>query len=178
MTLSNRLPCVGFIGLGVMGRPMATHLARAGYPMRLFDVAPGFAGTLAASLGDGAQACATPKELARDSEIVVTMVPNGEVVRDLVTSDDGLLAAMAPGTLLLDTSSSEPWLTEQSAALLAARGVANGRRAGVGALWGAEAAELVFMVGGAAADVERVRPLLDVMGKAVFHLGPLAAGMR
>jgi 3-hydroxyisobutyrate dehydrogenase len=170
-----RLPSVGFIGLGVMGRPMATHLARAGCTMYLHDARPGLAEELARSL-PGARAAASPAALARHCEIVVTMVPNGQVVHELVAGADGLRDAMAPGTLLLDTSSSEPWLTEQSAAVLAARGVAMVDAPVSGAQWGAEAAELVFMVGGAAADVQRVRPLLDVMGKVVFHLGDLGAG--
>ncbi len=175
MTISNRLPSVGFVGLGVMGRPMATYLARAGYSLHLFDAAPGLAETVAGALPN-THASRTPAALARASEIVVTMVPNGQVVRDLVAGGDGLLQGLASGALLLDTSSSEPWLTEQSAALLAARGVAMVDAPVSGAQWGAEAAELVLMVGGAKADVERVRPLLEVMGKAVFHLGGLAAG--
>ena len=91
-------------------------------------------------------------------------------------------AASAPhcapetGALVLDTSSSEPWLTEATARRLADAGVAMVDAPVSGAEWGAKAAELVFMCGGAAADVERVRPLLEVMGKAVFHLGPIGAG--
>ncbi|MGZ5241618.1 MAG: NAD(P)-binding domain-containing protein, partial [Caldimonas sp.] len=89
------LPRVGFVGLGVMGRPMASHLAAAGHSMQLFDIDPGVAEALAATLPD-----------ARASDIVVTMVPNGRVVRELVTGDDGLLHGLAAGALLLDTSSS------------------------------------------------------------------------
>jgi len=107
---------------------------------------------------------------------VITMVPNGEVVRDLVAGPEGLLAGFRPGSLLLDTSSSEPWLTHESGRLLAERGVAMVDAPVSGAQWGAEQAELVFMVGGDSIDVARVRPLLDVMGRAVFHLGPLGAG--
>jgi 3-hydroxyisobutyrate dehydrogenase-like beta-hydroxyacid dehydrogenase len=112
----------------------------------------------------------------RASDIVVAMVPNGEVVRDLIGGDDGLLQGFVPGALLLDTSSSEPWLTEQSAAQLRPHGVAMVDAPVSGAEWGAKAAELVFMVGGAAADLERVRPLLEAMGKAIFHVGGLGAG--
>ncbi|HZV93968.1 MAG TPA: NAD(P)-dependent oxidoreductase [Caldimonas sp.] len=166
---------VGFIGLGVMGGPMAGHLSRAGHALRLFDLAPGRAAGIAASL-EGARAFDSPAALARECDVVVTMVPNGEVVHSLITGDDGLLHGMAPGSLLLDTSSCEPWLTERSAALLASRGVAMVDAPVSGAQWGAEAAELVFMVGGAAADVERVRPLLEVMGQAVFHVGGTGAG--
>ena len=86
------------------------------------------------------------------------------------------MQGFAPGALLLDTSSSEPWLTEGTAALLAGRGVAMVDAPVSGAEWGAKAAELVFMVGGAPADLERVRPLLDRMGVSVFHVGGLGAG--
>ena len=175
MTTPNSLPSIGFIGLGVMGRPMASHLAAAGYPMHLFDAAPGAAEALASRVPN-ARAAATPAVLARASEIVITMLPNGQVVHELVTGADGLLEGFAPGALLLDTSSSEPWLTERSAALLAARGVAMVDAPVSGAQWGAEAAELVFMVGAAPTDLVRVRPLLEKMGKAIFHVGGLGAG--
>jgi len=168
---------IGFAGLGVMGRPMASHLAAAGHAMTLFDVAPGLAHDVAASLGRAAaHVAATPAELAARSDIVVTMVPNGAVVQDIVCGDDGLLRGFRPGSLLLDTSSSEPWLTEATGRLLAAAGVAMVDAPVSGAQWGAEKAELVFMCGGSEADLERVRPLLDCMGKSVFHLGPLGAG--
>ena len=105
------------------------------------------------------------------------MVPNGAVVQSLVDGDRGLLQGLGPGALLLDTSSSEPWLTEATArrarATPASPWSTRRSRARSGAR---KAAELVFMCGGAAADLERVRPLLELMGKAVFHLGPLGAG--
>ena len=154
---------------------MASHLARAGHPLQLFDAAPGVAASLAGTLPN-ATAADSPAALAAASDIVVTMVPNGEVVRSLVGGDQGLLQGFAPGALLLDTSSSEPWLTEGTAEALGARGVAMVDAPVSGAEWGAQAAELVFMVGGAAADLERVRPLLAAMGKAVFHVGGLGAG--
>ena len=172
--MTTRPLSLGFAGLGVMGRPMASHLAAAGHAMTLYDVVPGLASELAASLG--AHAASTPAELAARSDVVVTMVPNGSVVQRLVCGDDGLLRGLKPGALVLDTSSSEPWLTEATGRLVAAAGCAMVDAPVSGAQWGAEAAELVFMCGGSEADIERVRPLLDVMGKAVFHLGPLGAG--
>ncbi len=175
--MTSRLPSLGFAGLGVMGRPMAGHLAAAGHAMTLYDVAPGLAQSVASTLADrGAHVAATPAELAARSDVVITMVPNGAVVQELACGDDGLLRGFRPGSLLLDTSSSEPWLTEATGRLLAAAGVAMVDAPVSGAQWGAEAAELVFMCGGAAADIERVRPLLERMGKAIFHLGPLGAG--
>src|SRR5436190_23513847 len=105
MNASASLPRVGFVGLGVMGRPMASPLSRAGHPLQLFDIAPGVAAGLAETLPN-AVAAASPAALAAASDIVVTMVPNGEVVRSLVDGDEGLLQGFAPGALLLDTSSS------------------------------------------------------------------------
>jgi 3-hydroxyisobutyrate dehydrogenase-like beta-hydroxyacid dehydrogenase len=143
--------------------------------MTLHDAAAGRAQEVAATLA-GAHVAATPAELAARSDIVVTMVPNGAVVQSLVAGEAGLLRGLRRGALLLDTSSSEPWLSEATGRMLEGAGVAMVDAPVSGAEWGAKAAELVFMCGGAAAHIERARPLLDRMGKAVFHLGPLGAG--
>jgi 3-hydroxyisobutyrate dehydrogenase-like beta-hydroxyacid dehydrogenase len=165
---------VGFVGLGVMGLPMARHLAAAGYRLRLHD-ADAAAAERAADATGGAVA-ATPAALAAGCDVVVTMLPDGRVVQQVALGPGGLVEGLARGALLLDTSSAEPWLTRQTAAALAERGVAMVDAPVSGARWGAEAAELVFMVGGAAADVERVRPLLQRLGRAVHHVGPIGAG--
>ena len=169
---------IGFIGMGVMGAPMAINLAAAGYPVTIFDSDPARAAA-AARGGRGIAVAASAAELAAGAEVVITMLPHGEVVRQVtcgVAGADGIGAAMKPGALLLDTSSSEPWHTRATAVVLAARGVAMVDAPVSGAQWGAEAAELVFMVGGSATDLARVRPLLDAMGRAVHHVGPLGAG--
>jgi 3-hydroxyisobutyrate dehydrogenase-like beta-hydroxyacid dehydrogenase len=167
---------IGFVGLGVMGAPMASHLVRAGHRLRLHDARLGVARALAQSLGGEARAWDTPAALAEGCDIVVTMLPNGQVVQQVALGEQGLYLGMQPGALLLDTSSAEPWLTKQTAAALAERGVAMVDAPVSGAQWGAEAAELVFMVGGSAADVLRVQPLLQRMGRAVHHVGALGAG--
>ncbi|EWC42447.1 NAD-binding protein [Pseudomonas stutzeri] len=175
MTTQISKPRIGFIGLGVMGAPMATCLANAGFSLALYDVSPLLAEELSLVLPD-AMACRNPAEVGRNSDIVVTMLPNGRVVNQVVTAEDGLLAGMAPGSLLLDTSSSEPWLTRETAVLLEKQGIEMVDAPVSGAQWGAQSAELVFMVGGSERNVERVRPLLDAMGRAVFHLGDLTCG--
>lgn len=167
---------IGFVGLGVMGAPMATHLARAGHRLRLHDANAATARQLAQTLGGAAAAADTPAALAEGCDLVVTMLPNGQVVQQVALGEQGLLQGLKRGALLLDTSSAEPWLTRQTAAALAERGVAMVDAPVSGAQWGAEAAELVFMVGGSAADLQRVRPLLERMGRAVHHVGPLGAG--
>jgi 3-hydroxyisobutyrate dehydrogenase-like beta-hydroxyacid dehydrogenase len=165
---------IGFIGLGVMGAPMAKHLALAGHAMTLLDADAQTTRSVAEAIGG--RAVATPREVAQASEIVITMLPNGEVVRDVALGPAGLLGGLRRGALLLDCSSAEPWITEQTAQALAARGASMVDAPVSGAQWGAQEAKLVFMVGGADADVARVRPLLDAMGRAVFHLGGVGAG--
>ena len=170
----NQPLAIGFIGLGVMGAPMAGHLARAGHSLTLLDANADTARDLAATLG--AKAAVTPAEVAARSDIVITMLPNGSVVQQVALGEQGLLQGLRPGALLLDTSSSEPWLTQATGAALAAVGVTMVDAPVSGAAWGAAEANLVFMVGGDAANLARVRPLLDLMGRAVFHLGGLGAG--
>ena len=166
---------IGFIGMGVMGAPMAVNLAAAGFAVTVFDTDRARA-EAAARATQGVAVAAGAAELAGAADVVITMLPDGEVVRRVVCGVGGIGAAMKPGALLLDTSSSEPWHTRATAAVLAAGGVAMVDAPVSGAQWGAQAAELVFMVGGASADLARVRPLLDAMGRAVHHVGPLGAG--
>ena len=167
---------IGFIGLGVMGAPMAGHLARAGHRLTLLDADPALAPRLAAQFGGACRAVETPAAVAAASDIVITMLPNGSVVQQVALGEHGLIAGLRPGALLLDTSSAEPWLTQATAQALAAKGATVVDAPVSGAAWGAAEANLVFMVGGSAADVARVRPLLDRMGRAVFHLGEVGAG--
>ncbi len=163
---------VGFVGLGVMGAPMATHLSKGGCELALFDI-DGEAMRTVAEIGALAN---SPREVAEHSDVVFTMLPDGKVVQHVTLGEEGLIRGFKPGALLVDTSSSEPWLTRETGAALAKRGVAMLDVPVSGAQWGAQAAELVFMAGGEAKDLERVRPLLDRMGRKVFHLGPLGAG--
>jgi 3-hydroxyisobutyrate dehydrogenase-like beta-hydroxyacid dehydrogenase len=169
------LPRVGFVGLGVMGTPMSAHLAAAGYSVTVFDIDPVTSRALAAAEPRVAVA-ASLAHLAAESDIVMTMLPDGHVVHDVVAGSGGLAAALSAGSLLIDTSSSQPWLTVETAAVLDAFSVHMVDAPVSGAQWGAQAAELVFMVGGSDADVSRAAPLLDVLGRATFHLGPLGSG--
>lgn len=155
-----------------MGAPMATHLAKAGHELTLYDIDRDATRKLS---GVGA-AVASPREVAERSDIVITMLPDGKVVRDVSLGDQGLIHGFKPGSLLVDTSSSEPWLTQETGASLKERGIAMIDAPVSGAQWGAQAAELVFMAGGAGQDLERARPLLERMGRKVFHLGELGAG--
>jgi 3-hydroxyisobutyrate dehydrogenase len=117
-----------------------------------------------------------PREVAANSDIVVTMLPSGEYVRDVAVGAGGLLEGFKGGELVIDTSSCEPWLTIATAERLAAQNVAMVDCATSGAEWGAKAATLVFMMGGDPAAAERAKPVLSAMGKHMFHLGPIGAG--
>ena len=166
---------LGFIGLGVMGTPMAGHLAKAGYRVTAFDCDPARVASLAASSATVAAAL-SPKDVAAASDIVITMLPSGKEVNDVALGGYGIVHGLKPGGLLLDTSSSDPRDTRATAAKLAERGIAMVDAPVSGAEAGAKSAQLVFMVGGEARDVARVRPLLDILGKTHFHLGPTGSG--
>lgn len=175
MTAQSEQSRVGLVGLGIMGTPMAGHLADAGRLVGVHDVDPDAVAAFVEK-HPSVKAATGPAELAASCDIVVTMLPDGHVVQEVVLGENGLAEGFAGGALLVDTSSSQPWLTKQTAARLAERGLAMVDAPVSGAQWGAEAAELVFMVGGAEPDVERARPLLETLGRAVFHLGPLGSG--
>jgi 3-hydroxyisobutyrate dehydrogenase len=166
---------VGFIGLGIMGGPMASHLAAAGYPLSVYDLDPTAAERLL-KIHPGVGVGTDPASVGQHVDVAITMLPDGEQVRQVALGPNGLAETLPAGTLLLDCSSAQPWLTRSTAAALAERGIGMVDAPVSGAQWGAEAAELVFMVGGADDDVARVRPLLDVLGRAVFHVGPLGSG--
>jgi 3-hydroxyisobutyrate dehydrogenase-like beta-hydroxyacid dehydrogenase len=166
---------IGFIGLGVMGAPMAGHLAAAGYPLCIHDLDPSRT-RLVHELHPGVTIAADPAAVGAVADVVITMLPDGDQVQKVALGPSGLRETIAPGALLLDTSSAQPWLTLATAQALAEQGVATVDAPVSGARWGAEQADLVFMVGGHVDDVARVRPLLDLLGRSVHHLGPLGSG--
>jgi 3-hydroxyisobutyrate dehydrogenase len=158
-----------------MGVPMAEHLAAAGYPLTVYDIDHNAIARLQARRPNVGLAN-SPRGVAEVSDIVMTMLPSGREVRDTVLGPDGLQQGFEPGGLLLDTSSSEPWYTKEIAASLATAGVGMVDAPVSGAEAGAINAELVFMAGGDEASLNRARPLFDILGKRVFHLGPTGAG--
>lgn len=165
---------IGFIGLGVMGSRMLRHLVNGGHSATIFDVDAGTTKKVAAETG--ASPAENPHAVAAAAEIVITMLPNGQVVRDVVFGESGLSQGFQPGAMLVDTSSAEPWITRETAERLAQQGVDMVDAPVSGAEEGARTATLVFMCGGSEAGIARARPLLDLMGKHVFHVGPIGAG--
>ncbi len=169
-------PRVGFVGLGNMGAPMAENLLKAGFELVLGDADP-------ARLAGFAARAAVPASLAalgRASELVVTMLPDGKTVRKVLCgtagSNDGVLAGLAAGSLVIDMSSSAPVGTRELGAELAARGVALVDAPVSGGVKRAVDGTLAIMAGGTAADIERCRPLLAAMGRDIFPTGKLGSG--
>ncbi|MFC5302415.1 NAD(P)-dependent oxidoreductase [Azospira restricta] len=164
---------LGFVGLGTMGRPMATRLLRAGHELAVWARRPEAAAPLVAA---GATPCASAAEVARRSEIVFTIVTYGRDVEAVVFGDDGLAAGFAPDSILVDMSTIAPGLARDIASRLAAQGVHMLDAPVSGGGVGAAAGTLAIMAGGEAAVLERVRPLFAVLGKTLVHVGGNGAG--
>ena len=154
--------------------PLA-HVSSTAAPGCVYDVDPA-ASQRVLSEHPNAVVATTPAEVAAHSHVVIMMLPDGEAVRAAVLGDDGLITALRPGSLVLDTTSSQPWLTTGTGAALAAISVDMVDAAVSGAQWGAQAADLVFMIGVQPESVERVRPILEVLGRSIFHVGALGSG--
>lgn len=161
---------VGVIGLGLMGKPMAANLLRAGFETTVWNRSRAAVDELAAQ---GARPAATPEELAPAAELVVTMLPDAPDVRAVHAR---LLDVAAPGTLLVDMSTIAPAAARELAEQATARGCAMLDAPVSGGDVGAQAGTLSIMVGGEAADVERARPVLEALGTTIAHVGPSGAG--
>ncbi len=164
---------LGFIGLGVMGRPMALHLLHAGHQVTVWARRPGSCQPLLAA---GALHCASAAAVAGCSEVVFTMVTTGADVEHLTLGEDGLLAGFAPGSILVDMSTIAPQTARSLAERLSRSGVDMLDAPVSGGEQGAIAATLAIMVGGKAAVLERVRPLFALLGRSVVHVGEHGAG--
>jgi 2-hydroxy-3-oxopropionate reductase len=164
---------VGFIGLGVMGAPMARNLVAAGHEVVVYNRSPGPREALVAA---GARAVETPADVARAAPVVITMLSDDRAVRDVVLGDGGVLDAAAPGSLLIDASTVTPALARELAERASQRDVAVLDAPVSGGDAGARDGTLSIMVGGEAADVERARPLLEALGSSIVHVGPAGAG--
>jgi len=161
---------VGFVGLGKMGGPMATRLAEAGYQVQGYDVSEQAVRSWA-ERAEGARPAASLDAAAAEAAAVILMLPDSAVVRSVL---DGLV--LAPGTVIVDMSSSEPLVTRELAAEIARAGATLVDAPVSGGVTGAVSGRLTIMAGGAPADIERVRPLLDVLGARVVHCGDVGAG--
>ncbi|MBL8424697.1 MAG: NAD(P)-dependent oxidoreductase [Candidatus Accumulibacter phosphatis] len=164
---------VGFVGLGAMGRPMAMHLLGAGHRLAVWARRPQAAAPLLAA---GAVHCASAAAVARRSEVVFTMVTGGADVEHVALDVGGLAEGFAVGSILVDMSTIAPETARSLARRLSRQGVEMLDAPVSGGEQGALAATLAIMIGGKAAVLERVRPLLECLGKTIVHVGDNGAG--
>ena len=164
---------IGFVGLGVMGRPMALHLLEAGYTLRVYARRPDQAAPLLAA---GASSSTTLADLASESDVVITMVTATSDVEEVLLGPGGVLAGAKPGLTAIDMSTIAPQATVRIAAALAAKQVRMLDAPVTGGPAGAQAATLTIMVGGDASVLDEMRPVLDRLGRQVVHMGRHGAG--
>lgn len=164
---------IGFIGLGNMGLPMARNLLKAGHTVQGFDVSKAQADALAAA---GGQAAASVKAAAAGAEIVITMLPAGRHVREVYLGADGVLSAVGPNVLLIDSSTIDVETARAVAAAAQGKGLAMLDAPVSGGVGGAQAGTLTFMVGGSDAAFARAKPVLEQMGKTIVHAGGAGNG--
>ena len=167
-------PSLGFAGIGLMGLPMCRRLLAAGYPLTVWNRNPAKCAPLVEA---GARQVATPAELCEQADVVMLCLADTAVVREVVFGPAGVAEGAKPGQLLVDFSSLEPTATREMAAELADKtGMAWLDSPVSGGVVGAEAGSLAIMVGGDAADLDRVRPVLLELGQRVTHMGGIGAG--
>jgi 2-hydroxy-3-oxopropionate reductase len=168
---------IGFVGLGIMGGHMARHLA-AKHEIVVFDVDPAkIAAVVAAKEStDGTRGAGGVAELGEACDLVLLSLPTSAIVEAVITGDGGLAGSMVGGSLVVDTSTTEPTVTARVAAALAERGIGFIDAPVSGGEGGAKAASLSIMAGGPEELVERARPVLEVIGASVVRVGDVGAG--
>lgn len=165
---------IGFVGLGIMGKPMAKNLIKAGYELVVFDL---MEESLKALVAEGAARAQSPKEVAEVcGDIIVTMLPNSPHVREVVSGKNGILEGCRKGQIVVDMSSIAPLVSRELNALLAEKGVEMLDAPVSGGQEKAEKGTLAIMVGGAQPAFDKVKPLLEKMGASVTLVGDSGAG--
>ncbi len=164
---------VAFIGLGNMGAPMAQNLLKAGFKLSVFDLV---AESVAQLVNAGASAAPSASDAVKEADVVITMLPASKHVEGIYLGADGLLAKIPSKALIIDCSTIAADSARKVAAAAATHGLAMIDAPVSGGTGGAIAGTLTFIVGGEAADLERARPLLEKMGKNIFHAGAAGAG--
>lgn len=164
---------IGFIGLGNMGGPMASNLLKAGHNVRVFDLVEA---SLQAIAKEGGESCASAAAAVDGVDVVISMLPASVHVENLYLGDDGLLTAIAPGTLVIDCSTIAPASTRKVSEAAAARNIAMIDAPVSGGVGGAVGGTLTFIVGGETEAFNQAKPVLEDMGKNIFHAGAPGAG--
>lgn len=165
---------VAFLGLGAIGTPMARHIAEQEFTLAVWNRTGAKAAQFAGA--HHARHARTPADAARGADVVVTCLPTSREVESLLDGPEGLLAVMAKGSVLVDCTSGDPATSRRIAARLAAAGAGFLDAPVSGGVAGAEIGTLTVMVGGDAAVLERVMPVLDAFGEKIVHCGPVGAG--
>lgn len=163
---------IGFIGLGIMGKPMSTHILKGGHPLTVLKTS-GEANSLES---EGATLAGTPKELAEQCDVVITCLPDSPEVEDIVLGEDGVLAGMSAGKLYIDMSTIAPATAIKLNTILSDKGVEVLDAPVSGGEGGAKSASLSIMVGGTKSAFERALPILELMGKNIVRIGEAGAG--
>ncbi len=168
---------IGLIGLGLMGRPMGMNLLKAGHPLTVWNRTASQADELVAA---GAVLAKNPREVAEASEVLLTIVSDPPALESVLWGGEGknhgALGGLKAGSIYVDSSTISPALVKKISAACQERGVRFLDAPVTGGDWGAREGNLVFMIGGDAATLKDVEPVLGVMGKKLFHLGPNGAG--
>ena len=164
---------IAFIGLGNMGAPMAVNLVKAGHQVRAFDLIPA---SLQSFVAAGGKQTSSAKEAAEGAEVVISMLPAGRHVSELYSSEGGLLAQLPKGCLVIDSSTIDATTARQVGATALKAGIDFIDAPVSGGVSGAEAGTLSFIVGGEVACFARAKPILEAMGKNIFHAGGVGSG--
>ncbi|WP_422529105.1 sulfolactaldehyde 3-reductase [Serratia fonticola] len=166
---------IAFIGLGQMGAPMASNLIKQGHRLNVFDISPAAVSTLVAQ---GAKAATSPAQAVQDAEFVITMLPNGELVHEVLFGAEGVCCTLSPAALVMDMSTIHPLQTDRLIAQMQARGFSL-MDAPVGRTSDhAQAGTLLILAGGTAEQVERATPVLMAMGSELINAGGPGMGIR
>jgi len=168
---------LGFLGLGIMGHPMARHLLDAGHDVGLWSHTAAKANELASGRDNG-KACSTPKEVAEAADCIFLIVGNTAMSESIVFGSDGLLAGAKPGTVIVDASTVAPSYSRSASERCLANGVHFLDAPCTGSKPGAEGGTLTFMVGGDQAVYESVKPYFEPMGKQLYYCGGPGLGMN
>ena len=166
-------PVVGLIGLGLMGKPMGHNLLRAGFPLVVWNRTKERSDDL---VHDGAKWAPSPRDVASQSDVLITIVSDPPAVEQVLWGDSGVLEGLRRGSVYIDSSTVSPELALKAARACSDRGAAYLDAPVTGGTWGAEKGELVFMVGGQKETLDRAKPVLEALGKRFFLLGPNGAG--
>jgi 2-hydroxy-3-oxopropionate reductase len=164
---------IGFIGLGLMGKPMATNLLKAGFPVTVHNRSRAAVEIL---VGRGALAAESPRDVASNADVIITMLPSSADVEATALGERGIRECAKKGQLFIDMSTISPIVTRHIGAELAKQGVGMIDAPVSGGEPGAIQATLSIMAGGTANDFERALPLFEALGKTITHMGPLGSG--